>query len=306
VSGILFLGYHAMGCAGLSALLEEKAPVAGLVTHQDDPAEELWFDRPAGLARRHGVPVFTPPDSKGPEFRRLVESLEPDWLFSVYFRWMVPERVLRLARLGAYNLHGSLLPRYRGRCPVNWVILNGETETGLTLHHMVRRADAGDVVGQRRVPIAPRETARTLYEKMIPAARDLVRECWPPIRDGKAPRIPQDESLATVFGGRRPEDGLLRWDAPAVVLDRLVRAVAHPYPGAFTAWGGRKLFVWVARPAEGKGTPGEVLGRAGGALLVACGEGALLVESAQLEGEAERPGGELAIPAGARLGTGNG
>jgi methionyl-tRNA formyltransferase len=303
---VLVFGYHNVGCAGLRALLDGGAEVAALVTHRDDPGENVWFERPAAIARERGIPVHTPESARGPELRALVESVRPEFILSFYYRWLIPARLLRLARGGAFNLHGSLLPRLRGRCPVNWAILLGEPESGLTLHHMVAAADAGDIVAQARVPIGPRETARSLFDKLTPLAYRLVSEAWPLIRDGRAPRIPQDESRATVFGGRRPEDGLIDWRNGAVGVDRLVRAVTHPYPGAFTFREGRKLFVWEGSPAPapgaGRGAPGTVLASGAAGVAVACGEGAYSLERAQLEGGPEVPARELGLPVGEILG----
>ena len=135
-------------------------------------------------------------------------------IFSFYYRHMIPEEILRIPPQGAYNLHGSLLPAYRGRCPVNWVLVNGETQTGVTLHHMVKKADAGDIVGQRVVPIAPEDTAFTLYGKLCDAAGILLDELLPLMKIGQAPRIPQDISRGSYFGGRRPEDGRIDWSWP--------------------------------------------------------------------------------------------
>ncbi len=299
---VLVFGYHNVGTEGLRALLDGGAEVSALVTHRDDPAENVWFEAPAKLARARGIPVHTPESSKGPELRKLVESLRPEFIFSFYYRWMIPSRVLGMAPGGAYNLHGSLLPRLRGRCPVNWAILLGEVESGLTLHHMVAAADAGDIVAQARVRIEPRETAKSLFDKLTPLAYRLVAENWPLIRDGRAPRTPQDHSRATTHGGRRPEDGLVDWRRPAIHVDRLVRAVTHPYPGAFTALDGRKLFVWEGAPAEGRGEPGRVLASGLGSVVVGCGEGAYAVERAQFDGGPEVPARELGLSTGTILG----
>jgi methionyl-tRNA formyltransferase len=307
---VLVFGYHNVGTAGLRALLDGGAEVAALVTHRDDPDENVWFEPPAALARERDIPVHTPESAKGPELRGLVEAIRPKFIFSFYYRWMIPSRVLNLAPGGAYNLHGSLLPRLRGRCPVNWAILLGEAESGLTLHHMVAAADAGDIVAQARVAIEPRETAKSLFDKLTPLAYRLVAENWPPIRDGRAPRIPQDESKATTYGGRRPEDGLIDWRRGAVHVDRLVRAVTHPYPGAFTFVNGRKLFVWKGAPAEGfarppcggQGAPGAVLASEQGAVVVGCGEGDYSLERAQFDGGPEVPARELGLSIGTILG----
>jgi UDP-4-amino-4-deoxy-L-arabinose formyltransferase/UDP-glucuronic acid dehydrogenase (UDP-4-keto-hexauronic acid decarboxylating) len=199
--------------------------------------------------------------------------------------------ILRLAPLGAYNLHGSLLPAYRGRAPVNWMMVNGEREAGVTLHHMVARADAGDIVGQRSLAIDDSDTALTLYRKLVPLSVALLTEMHPLIVAGCAPRRAQDVSRGSYFGRRRPEDGRIDWRWPARRIFNLVRAVTHPYPGAFCWLNGRQLFVWesrIAAEAGRRGAPGEIVSTTGGgAVEVAAGEGSLLITRAQLDGAPE-------------------
>lgn len=282
---IALFAYQAVGHACLSALLDSGEEIPCVVTHRDRPDEAIWFPSVADLARSARIPVRFAEDLDAAALEALVRDAEPDAIYSFYFRALLPRAVLRHARAGAFNLHGSLLPRYRGRVPVNWVIIRGEAETGVTLHHMTSRADAGDIVGQTRIPIAPRETVRTLYAKIVPAAAQLVRELHPLIRAGRAPRIPQDESRATTFGGRRPEDGEIDWSKDARAIDALIRGVTRPFPGAFGLAGGRRIRIWAAEPVPGPapGRPGEIVGRAGRALRIACGSGHLDVLESQWE-----------------------
>jgi methionyl-tRNA formyltransferase len=222
---------------------------------------------------------------------------------------MIPQEILDLPPRGALNLHGSLLPKYRGRAPVNWVLVNGETETGVSLHHMVAKPDAGDLVDQEAVAIDFAETPLTLYAKLEGAAARLLDRALPLLKAGTAPRVPMDLSKGSYFGGRRPEDGLIRWDRPAEQVFYLVRGVTHPYPGAFTTLGGRKLFVWWAWPGglQGAMPPGTVLGAVESGFDVAAGDGSLRVLRCQLEGDEEMDGAALFIrqglAAGARLGS---
>jgi methionyl-tRNA formyltransferase len=274
----------------MDALLRMRAPVSALFTHRDDPHEEIWWRSCAELAARRGIPVHYP-DRLDDEWVARIAALKPAVIYSFYYRHLIPERVLKLAPLGAYNLHGSLLPRYRGRAPVNWMLVNGEREAGVTLHHMVARADAGDVVAQRAVAIDDDDTALTLYRKLVPLGVSLIEEFHPRIVARTAPRIAQDSSCATVFGRRRPEDGRIDWRWPARRIFNLVRAVTHPYPGAFCVVGDRKLFIWETRIAAETGTrgaPGQIIGEStSGALKVAAGEGSVLVMRAQFEGGIE-------------------
>jgi methionyl-tRNA formyltransferase len=279
--------------------------VPAVFTHRDDPCEEIWWDSLAEKAASSGIPVQYPTDLKSPDFAGLVISYEPDFIFSFYFRHMIPAEVLALAPRGALNLHGSLLPRYRGRAPVNWVLVNGEKETGVSLHYMVAKPDAGNLVDQAAVPIDFDETPLTLYGKLEGAAVKVLDRTLPRLRAGTAPGVPMDLSKGSYFGGRKPEDGLIGWAMPAEMIFYLVRGVTHPYPGAFTHFRGKKLFVWWAWPegAHVQGMPGEVLAIGDVGFDVAAGEGLLRVLSCQMEGEEEMDGASFAAAQGIAPGT---
>jgi len=274
----------------MQTLLKLGAPIAALVTHRDDPHEEIWWPSCAKLADQHGIATCYGDKIDSAWTGRIVE-LQPAVIYSFAYRSLLPEQLLQAARLGAYNVHPSLLPAYRGRAPVNWVLVNGEQETGITLHHMVARADAGDIVGQRKVGIDDSDTAATLYRKLVPLGAELVREFHPKILAGTAPRTPQDLKAGSYFGRRTPDDGRIDWSWPARRVFNLVRAVTHPYPGAFCSIAGRRLFIWEVRVAyelEPRGAPGEIVNEdAGGALEVAAGRGSVLVLRAQFEGSPE-------------------
>ena len=303
--------YNNIGYCGLEALLRAGYEIAAVFTHRDDPGENIYFKSCARLAARHGLPVFAPEDVNHPLWVDRIRQLQPDVLFSFYYRKLLAAPLLEIPAHGAFNLHGSLLPRYRGRAPVNWVLVNGEVETGVTLHHMTPRADDGDIVAQARVAIEPEDTAATLGDKLAGAASELLDAVLPAIADGSAPRIPQDESQASYFGGRRPDDGALHWQRSAQQCCDLIRAVTQPFPGAFTYAGDRRIIVWEARPvpvpagAEPRqAEPGMVLSAE--PFVVACGEGALEIRFGEAEGGVYRNGAqlaaELALVAGMRLG----
>ncbi len=283
---VVLFGYHNMGCIALKVLTELGIPVNAVVTHRDDPNENRWFESLAEKAGEKKIPVHYSEDLDSPGLLALVRTLAPEVLLSCYYRHMISEKVLAVPRRAALNLHGSLLPRYRGRCPVNWQILHGETVGGVTLHHMVRQADAGDIVGQRAVAIAPDDTAYALFRKLEPAAEELLREMMPRVMEGTAPRIPQDHSLADYFGGRRPEDGRIDWEWPAGRIYNLIRAVAWPYPGAFSILDGKKILVWWGEVREGgetHGPPGTVTA-VGEERWVQTGEGRLKLVTLSWEG----------------------
>ncbi len=300
---IIFLGYHNIGYACLEALIELGRElgdeIIAVVTHEDDSKENIWFASVRRLAFKNYLPVYQPADPNDPAFVAAMQALQPDFLFSCYYRHMLKQPLLNLPRLGALNLHGSLLPRYRGRCPLNWVLVNGETETGVTLHYMVTKADQGDIAAQKGVPITFEDTAVTLFAKMTAAAEELVREAYPLLRAGNAPRLSQDHSRASYFGGRGPEDGRIDWRQPATAIYNLMRAVTHPYPGAFTSLAGRKLYIWngrpLAEPVSAPDAPGRItIALPGEGLLVATGRENFLITQAQWEGEPEFLGPVLA------------
>lgn len=299
--------YHDFGCIGIEALLAAGYEIAAVFTHRDNPGENVYFRSVARLCAEHGIPAYVPDRIDHPLWRARLEQIAPDFIFSFYYRELLPQSILDLATRGAFNLHGSLLPRYRGRAPLNWVLVNGEPYTGLTLHHMVARADAGDIVGQRRVDIDDADTAPTLQQKMAVAAAELLAEQLPLLAAGRAARTPQDDAQATYVGRRTPADGFIDWSRSARTVRNLVRAVTQPYPGAFTFAGDRKVFIWsasiAAQPHDLQ--PGTVL--AENPLTIACGDGALTIDAGQTEDGLYVAGSQLAqelnLVRGARLGA---
>jgi methionyl-tRNA formyltransferase len=298
---IVVFGYHDVGVECLDALVSRGSRVLAVFTHRDNPEEKIWFRSVAQLARQHGIPVHTPDSVNTPEWIARLREMKPDIVFSFYYRNMICQEILDIPRLGAFNLHGSLLPKYRGRVPINWAVLNGETETGATLHWMVKRPDAGDIVDQEAVPIGPRDTAQDVFIKVTAVARRVLNRSLDAIKQGHAPRRPQDESQASYFGGRKPDDGRIDWHADNRQIFNLIRAVTHPYPGAFTDVEGRRFFVWWAEPRpDGTGRPGQVVSIA--PLRVAAGKGSLEITKWQWRGGLEQEGGAHGLRSGQILG----
>ncbi len=273
--------YHDIGCAGIEALLNAGYEIAAVFTHADDPKENTFYGSVAQLCARKGIAVHAPEDANHPLWIERIAKLNPDYLFSFYYRNLLSEPLLALASKGAFNLHGSLLPRYRGRAPANWVLVKGETETGVTLHRMVKRADAGAIIAQERVAIERSDTALSLHHKLRDAAASLLRDTLPALAQGKITETAQDESKASYFGRRTAADGKIDWQRPAEELFNLVRAVTQPYPGAFCAVGEHKLIVWSAEVA--KGNEGQAPGRVISVdpLRIACGQDSLVITSGQ-------------------------
>jgi len=282
--------YHTFGARALAGLLARGETVAAVVTHEDQAAEGDWFESVAELAIAHGVPVLTPSSPNAPEVVARLAALRADVFLSVWYRRLLGDALLALPRVAALNVHGSLLPAYRGRAPLNWVLVNGETRTGVTLHHMTAEADAGDIVAQEAIDILADDTAATLYGRMVKTGVDVLLRWYPAVLDGTAPRRPQDHARATVVGRRRPEDGRVAWSWPAARIANMIRAVTHPYPGAFVGDGVTRLVLWEG--AVGDMTvdagPGTVVAvHAGQGITVATGQGTLRLTRVQQAGHAE-------------------
>lgn len=294
----IVFAYHDIGCVGVNALVEAGYDVQAVFTHTDSPNENHFFSSVARVAADLQLPVFAPEDVNHPLWVEQIREMQPDVIFSFYYRNLLSDEILSLAPQGAFNLHGSLLPRYRGRAPINWALVKGETETGVTLHKMVKRADAGDIAGQRKVAISDTDTALTLHAKMRDAAQALLQDLLPKMKRGPLTLTPQNEADASYFGRRTAADGEIDWVKSARELHNLVRAVTEPYPGAFSHLGQRKLIVWRARPLdiEHQKLPGTVLGT--NPLVVACGEGALEIIAGQGESGLYVQGSRLALEMG--------
>lgn len=274
-------GYGDVGVRCTRVLLAGGIDVALVVTHRDNPTETIWFDSLAGLAAEEGLPAITPEDPKDPELHARVAAAAPDFIFSFYYRHMIPVDVLALARQGAFNMHGSLLPAFRGRAPVNWAVLKGATVSGASLHEMVAKPDAGAIVGQTAVPILPDDTAHDLFRKVAVAAELTLWNALPGLIDGSAPRLPNDLSRGSYFGARRPEDGRIDFTRPAQEVYNLIRAVAPPFPGAFFELHGERTIIAAARLAPGPARPDLAPGItvADNQILAICGDGrAVLVK----------------------------
>ncbi|MES2933596.1 MAG: formyltransferase [Pseudomonadota bacterium] len=239
--------YHNVGVRCLKVLLARGVDVALVVTHEDNPAESIWFDSVAAVCVEYSIACITPADPATSALHMQIEAIAPDFIFSFYYRHMLPVGLLALAKHGAFNMHGSLLPKYRGRVPVNWAVLHGETETGATLHEMAAKPDAGAIIAQTAVPILPDDTAFEVFGKLTVAAEQTLWQALPALLSGTWVRQPNNVSAGSYFGGRKPEDGRIDWRQPAQQVYNLIRAVAPPYPGAFTEIKGRTYVIAKAR-----------------------------------------------------------
>jgi methionyl-tRNA formyltransferase len=283
VTSAVVFAYHNVGVRCLSALLACDVQVGLVVTHADDPNENIWFDSVQRLAELHRIQVAMPDDPNTDMFVARVAALKPDFLFSFYYRFMLRAPLLQIPRRGALNMHGSLLPKYRGRVPINWAIVHGERETGASLHYMEIKPDAGDLVDQQSVPILPDDTAVQVFDKVTVAAEMVMMRSLPALMQGAAPRVPLDLKAGSYYGRRRPEDGRINWRLPAQAVHNLIRAVAPPYPGAFSTTGGHTLKLLHSHyAAEAARYPQPGLYAEDGRCYVDCGDGRR-IEILQLE-----------------------
>ncbi|MEW6562073.1 MAG: formyltransferase [Pseudomonadota bacterium] len=283
-SAVVF-AYHNVGKRCLEVLLAHGVKISLVVTHRDNPNENIWFDSVAELAALHGIPTITPDNPNTPEVIEQIRALQPDFFFSFYYREMLKPALLELPKRGALNMHGSLLPKYRGRVPVNWAIIKSETETGATLHYMTEKPDNGDIVAQQSVPILPNDTAFEVFQKVTVAAEMALHACLPALLAGTAPRLKQDLTQGGYFGGRKPEDGIIDWSLDAGSIHNLVRAVAPPYPGATTRLLGKPMRI-LQTLVTGCTVSGETPAfyvKEGKAYAI-CGQGVLRVVRFELDG----------------------
>jgi methionyl-tRNA formyltransferase len=293
--------YHNVGVRCLKVLLAHGVDVPLVVTHDDNPDEAIWFDSVAATSAEHRIATRVPTDPNAPELVAEIAALAPEFLFSFYYRRLLKAPLLALPPRGALNMHGSLLPRYRGRAPVNWAVLHGERQTGASLHYMTEKPDAGDLVAQQAIPILPDDTAREVFDKVTVAAEIALDSVLPALLDGTAPRTRQEPSAGSYFGGRRAEDGIVDWRRDARAIHNLVRAVAPPYPGAFTTVGGVPARLLRTRVDDATAAPTltPTLGTRAGRIVAHCGGGGILeVLALEVDGEAY-PAGALTARFGA-------
>ncbi len=277
VSAVVF-AYHNVGVRCLRVLLDQGIRIPLVLTHEDSPTETIWYDSVAQVCLDHGIDFITVENANDPDVVAKIRALSPDFFFSFYYRKMLGAELLGVPKRGALNMHGSLLPHYRGRVPTNWAVLHGETETGASLHYMAIKPDAGDLVAQTSVPILRDDTAHEVFQKVTVAAELTLARSLPQLVAGTATRVPLDLKAGSYFSGRKPEDGRIDWSRPAQAVYNLVRAVAPPYPGAFADLCGMRIVVNKASIVEtNTKTVAGGIARQNNAFGFACGDGNLLV-----------------------------
>jgi methionyl-tRNA formyltransferase len=258
---IVFIGCVMEGRRTLEGLLERGEHISAVFTF--DPAKAATISGAArwdDITAEHGIPLHHVRSINDPEPLALIRALAPDLVFCVGWTQLLGTELLTIPRLGCLGFHASLLPHYRGRAPVNWAIINGETVTGNTLMVLDEGADTGDIVAQRAIAIDDDDTCGTVYDKVADTELAMLDEVMPLIHVGLMPRRGQDDARATVYGRRRPEDGRIDWARTTRQLHDWARALTHPYPGAFTTIAGVRTWVWRAHPAT-EPAPGARPGR---------------------------------------------
>jgi len=288
MSSAVVFAYHNVGVRCLKVLLASGVEVRLVVTHEDSPGEHIWFGSVRQVCVENGIPFIAPADPNTPEIEARVAALGAEFLFSFYYRNMLKEALLQSVSRGAYNMHGSLLPQFRGRVPVNWAVLSGATETGATLHQMTVKPDDGAIVDQLAVPILPDDTAQEVFEKVVVAAELCLHRTLPHLLDGTALLLPQDLSQGAYFRGRCADDGRIDWNQNARRIHDLVRAVAHPFPGAFSDFPDGRLVLWRTRVIDDAGEfpfAGTIRWRDGQIEVFPTGGGQLRVLQVEFSGQ---------------------
>lgn len=309
---IVFMGTPGFAVPSLHKLLDAGYEVAAVVSQPDRPKGRKKVLTPppvkeAALAR--GIPVLQPARMRSPEAVAEIEALRPDLIVTAAYGQILPKAVLDQPRLGCINVHGSLLPKYRGGAPIQRAIINGERVTGVTIMYMAEGLDTGDMISRVEVPIGPDDTSGTLFEKLSLAGAELLMRTLPSIADGTAQAVPQNEEEATYAPNLTREDERIDWSRSAEAIRNQVRGLV-PFAGAFTYWNGEVLKVWACRAAADKrgsgGEPGTVAAAGADGLFVQTGEVVLQVLEVQPAGKKAMPAAEwlkgVRLPEGTVLG----
>jgi methionyl-tRNA formyltransferase len=285
-------------------LIDRGEEVVAVVTQPDRPkgrGQQLQPPPVKELALKHGIPIFQPVKVRVPEAVDHIRELAPDLIVVVAFGQILPKSLLEIPRLGCINIHASLLPRYRGAAPLNWCIINGETETGITTMLMDVGLDTGDMLVKRTTPILPNEDAGSLHDRLCLLGAETMAETLDLLRTGELHPEKQDDSLSCYAPMLKKDLGNIDWQKNPAEISNLVRGVT-PWPGAYTRLEGRILKLFAARPAAGKGIPGTVINAGRDGLEVACRSGSVIFTALQLEGKKRMTAAEFF--AGCRIDAG--
>lgn len=289
----LFIGGTKRGYLTLRSLVDGGADIVGVFSMQQDAHEQDRYEQHIReLAEAHQIPLYETKFLKDRDYGSIAKELRPDVCFVVGCRVRIDKSVYEIPARGCLAVHDSLLPEYRGFAPINWSLINGEDHVGVSLFHLNETVDGGDLVSQERVQVDADDTAAEVYERVCSATIRLIRDAFPKIAAGTAPRTPQNPEAGSFTCARTPDDGLIDWSRPTLEIYNLIRALGRPYPGAFTYLRGRRLTIWGARPViDGPIYVGRVPGRVvqryptEGSVDVLTGDGVLRIEVVESTGE---------------------
>ncbi len=289
---IIFMGSAAFAVPALEALANSHHNILEIVAQPDKPAGRGMQIRAcptAGFAREHGIPLYQPEGVKKPETLQHFLRLAADLIVIIAYGRMLPRELIDMPTRGTINVHASLLPKYRGAAPINWAIVNGERETGVTTMFINEEMDAGDILLEAKTPIGERETAPELHDRLARMGADLLKATIRELEEGKLIPIPQDHRKATQAPIIKKEDGLIDWSLTARAIFNRVRGFT-PWPGTYTNLGDKTLRIHTAEPVDGgeSNAPGTVV-EAQDRLCIACGEGILKLVEVQIEGGKRMP-----------------
>lgn len=276
---VVFLGNHTVGVRSMN-VIRRLAELKAVVAHPEDPEDGVVYESVYNTASSVGIPTIRSA-GKNKELPAFIAEQEPDLIWITDYRYLLPSEILPLAKIGAINLHPSLLPTYRGRAPINWAILNGESSLGLTAHFVDEGMDTGDIITQESYQLAQHEDVGDALDKLYPLYEAITEKVLLNAQSSNIPRTPQDHTAATDYPRRKPEDGHIDWEQSANDIWNLIRAVAKPYPGAFSHSNDSLVKIWHAKqtlPApETEVPPGTIL-KASDELHIACKDQVLVVD----------------------------
>jgi methionyl-tRNA formyltransferase len=308
---IVFMGTPDFSVPILRMLVEEGYQVAGVVTQPDRPKGRKRALTPPPVkeaAQKLGLPVFQPEKIKAPEAVQRLREFAPDVIVTAAYGQILPKAVLDLPAFGCINVHASLLPKYRGGAPIQHAIMNGETETGVTIMYMNEGLDTGDMIAQVKVPITLEDNGGTMHDKLSAAGTQLLKEVLPDIISGQATRTPQNDAEASYSPNITQEDERIRWDKPTMAIYNQVRALS-PWPGAYTLLHGERLKIWACFPPQNNSAelpdvrPGTVLDADDRTIRVKTGDGAILLKEIQLSGKKRMSAADFLKGSGIAPGT---
>lgn len=288
---VLFMGTPDFAATILEKLIHTGYEMLGAVTQPDKEkgrGREVSASKVKEMALKYDLPVYQPVKVRDPEFLDMLRTMTPDVIVVAAFGQILPKALLEIPSKGCINVHASLLPKYRGAAPIQYSIIDGEKETGITIMYMDAGIDTGDIILQKSLTIDSTETGGSLFDKMAALGSELIVEALSRIEAGNSERIPQDNEKATYVKMIDKEMGRLDFNQPALKLERLIRGL-NPWPSAFTALDGKTLKIWQAEVEEGSrflsAAAGEVVEIRKDAFVVKTGEGLLVIRELQLEGK---------------------